>query len=103
MVALVLPLSFHEQRFCGVEERIQFIAQPFAYVFVSTQQLPEAALTLPGPHRSILDHTVGVVSVHTALHKREQDAAREDDASSAVQVLEHAVLVDLETAQDAGC
>src|SRR5215213_9817383 len=103
---LLYPLEDHAevaQRVCGVEERIQFIAQPFAYVFVSTQQLPEAALTLPGPHRSILDHTVGLVSVHTALHKREQDAAREDDASSAVQVLQHAVLVDLETAQDAGC
>src|SRR5829696_1531871 len=85
------------QRVCGVEERIQIIAQPFAYVVVCAQQLPEAGLTLPGPHSGVLDHTVGVLAVHAALHEREQDAAREDDTSSAVQVLEHAVFVYFET------
>src|SRR5215213_7624008 len=103
---LLYPLEDHAevaQRVCGIEECIQFIAQPFAYVFVSTQYLPEAALALPGPQRGILDHTVCVVAGHAALDEGEQDTAREYDASSAVQVLEHAVLVDLESAQDTGC
>src|SRR5918997_1044911 len=63
MVALVLPLSFHEPRFWALN----------------------------------------AVAGHAALDEGEQDTAREYDASSAVQVLEHAVLVDLEPAQDTGC